>query len=151
MHSLRVHAAQEAALEANEWDREVPLALQQVHKRVTDFDDEECDQIFLRQVTDKIADNYSDIIKQPMWLQQIGCAPHQRWRSNAKLNWRTCAASAPGSIACPWLALPPAAAAACLASPSTAVPLNHKQAPQCAQLPALVRGNARHLNQQATN
>ncbi len=77
--SLGVHAAQEAALEANEWDREVPLALQQVHKRVTDFDDEECDQIFLRQVTDKIADNYSDVIKQPMWLQQIGCAPHQRW------------------------------------------------------------------------
>ena len=61
-------------MEAGEWAREVPQALQDVHNRVLKFDDTDCDQIFLKPVTDRVAEGYSDIVKQPMCLQQIGCA-----------------------------------------------------------------------------
>lgn len=41
--------------------------------QVEAFDDEVCDQIFLKPVTDKMCPGYSEAIKQPTCLTHIGC------------------------------------------------------------------------------
>lgn len=67
-----VMAAKREAVELNTWKQAVPQALLDIHKQVEAFDDEKCDQIFLKPVTDKMCPGYSEAVKQPTCLAHIG-------------------------------------------------------------------------------